>query len=452
MKPILASLFLGSALVTQSWGGVLFAPVHYQERGNWDWAALSQSVLDIYGVYTTQTALAAWATPTNSEAPTYIHGQTTVPDRRGMDLILQHFGNISSIYFNRSLSESELATYNWLGYHVIAGKGNGIDLIYGYQNGIVFQVTAWPGFGASSIPYSQYIYENGYEWQETLVLTTAKPTTRPTRYIVESTVPRTYALYGVDRLYVNDGVKVYANPTTTTSWGSVGTGWWDNLNNINKNGIELGAGAKVGPTTSTGPVWMRSNSVINGNLTMTNTSQLSRQDGAAITGSVTQQSLPYLQPAMGTPDFKNVSKTTVNIEPDQPRTYLAPGTYWAYNIKQRSPIRLRAGDYYFSQLSCDGCSFEVDASSGPVRVYVADYILWSGNLSYVAGDCSRFMLGYLGKETIYINGYLDGTIIAPEAHLVLGQSSAKAYTGMYIAKVLTMHQYSVVRFKPFTFE
>lgn len=451
MKQTFLSLILSLSLLSQAWGATLFAPVHYQERSNWDWAALCQTIFDVYGLYITQTEIATWATPTNTNTGTHVYGFTTVPDRKGIDLILAHFKSISTTYFARSLTEAEVASYISQGKLIVAGKGNGIDIIFGYTGGYVSSISPWPGFGAEALPYSTYLNEYGYSWQETLIITTPRPA-RPTRYIVESTVPRTYATFAVDKLTINDGVKVYANATTTTSYGAIGSGWYNTIPNLFTNGINLGAYANVGTTTSTGPVLMRSNSVINGNLTMLNTSTLSQQAGARVTGSTLQQTLPYPQPAFGSNEFAGVAKTTINIEPDQARRYLSPGSYWIYNIKQRSPVRLRAGDYFFKDLNCDGCTFEVDASAGPVRVYVSGTLLWTGKLTYVAGATNRFMLAYLGKETTYINGFLDGTIIAPDAHLVLGQSSSKTYTGMYIARDLTVHQYSVIRYRPFTFE
>lgn len=452
MKNIVLAFVASIMFVSQAWATILFAPVHFQERSNWDWAALSQTILDVYGYYTTQTQIALYATPVSPNTGTYVNGETTVPNRKGMNLLLEHFKGIPTTYLARSLTEAEINTHLSQGHLIVAGKGDGLDLVFGYAFGMVFAITPWPGFGAYVTSYSNYINEYGYSWYETLIIT-GTIGNRPTRYIVESTVPRTYPLFATDNLMINDGVKVFANATTTTSYGPVASGWYSTILNLNTNAIILGAYSKVGSAQSTGPVLMRNYATINGNLTMANTSTLSKQDGAAVTGSTTQSSsLPYPQVAMGSINFAGTSQTTVNIEPDQARLNLSPGKYWNYNVKARSPIRLRAGDYYFNSFNCDGCTFEVDASAGPVRMYVASSLIWTGSLSYVAGANNRFMLAYLGKEDTYINGYLDGTIIAPEAHLVLGQSSAKTYTGMYIGRDLTVHQYSTVRFNPFTFE
>jgi len=183
---------------------------------------------------------------------------------------------------------------------------------------------------------------------------------------------------------------------------------------------------------------------------MKDLTQITVQNNVTI-GSKVQATIPYQGFASGTIDFTGVAQTSVGIEPDQARTYLAPGKYWNYTIKARSPIQFRAGDYYFNSLNCDVCTFEINASAGPVRIYVANSLLWTGTLSYVSGGPSRLMLAYLGTNGVAINGAFSGTILAPNASLTLAQTN-KTLTGMFLARSMTVHQYSTIRFVPFLFE
>ena len=53
-----------------------------------------------------------------------------------------------------------------------------------------------------------------------------------------------------------------------------------------------------------------------------------------------------------------------------------------------------------------------------------------------------------GSETMFIEGEWAGTILAPNADLVLGQSNKIVY-GRFAGKNVTVHQYAVVKFVPF---
>lgn len=55
-----------------------------------------------------------------------------------------------------------------------------------------------------------------------------------------------------------------------------------------------------------------------------------------------------------------------------------------------------------------------------------------------------FMLVQHGSEAMTVEGMWAGTIFAPNADLILGQSSKKLY-GRFLGKNITVHQYATVR-------
>ena len=59
-----------------------------------------------------------------------------------------------------------------------------------------------------------------------------------------------------------------------------------------------------------------------------------------------------------------------------------------------------------------------------------------------------FKLIQHGSETMTVEGMWAGTIFAPNADLVLGQSSKKLY-GRFLGKNVTVHQYAQVYGIPF---
>ncbi len=54
-----------------------------------------------------------------------------------------------------------------------------------------------------------------------------------------------------------------------------------------------------------------------------------------------------------------------------------------------------------------------------------------------------FMLIQHGSETMTVEGMWAGTIFAPNANLILGQSNKKLY-GRFLGKDITVHQYAAV--------
>jgi len=445
-KLMLAFALLTEAAAAQS---IAITP-RFQEKLNWDWSAIAQLVLDNYGVYVSQTAIAAWSTPSEPNAGVQLFGDLT--GRTSVATTLNHFGGIAYQTYTRALTLAEITTLISGGHLIVAQTPAGKYLVYGVSGNSLLLFCPWPGLGGTIIrDYATFVTGAGYPWTESLVLTSL-PGTRPTRPIDESTVPRTMGIFGFDKVWVNDGVYFYSAPAPQITYGQVGSSWSSSLSNTSGTyGVTLGANVKVGNLFSSGPVFARSGASMTENVYMNNIAQYSQQDGATIGGTLTQLTIPYMGFSSGTIDFTGVSQTTVGIEPDQPLRTMTPGKYWGYNIKARSPVKFTAGDYYFHDLSCDACSIQIDASAGPVRIYVANSMLWTGATTFVGGAPERLMLAYLGTNAIYINGQLDGTVLAPNADLIIGQTY-KYYIGMYIGKTVTVHQTTIVRTRPFTFE
>lgn len=63
---------------------------------------------------------------------------------------------------------------------------------------------------------------------------------------------------------------------------------------------------------------------------------------------------------------------------------------------------------------------------------------------------SGFKLIYHGDKRLSINGQWAGTLVAPNAKLVLGQTSNKNLYGRFLGNGISVHQYSVLRMVPFS--
>ena len=81
---------------------------------------------------------------------------------------------------------------------------------------------------------------------------------------------------------------------------------------------------------------------------------------------------------------------------------------------------------------------------------------WRGNIIYmgrlggskeVLAESFKFL--YLGQNKIFIDKNWYGTIIAPNAEIVLGQTHNKDLYGQFYADKIIVHQYSQLKRVPF---
>lgn len=76
---------------------------------------------------------------------------------------------------------------------------------------------------------------------------------------------------------------------------------------------------------------------------------------------------------------------------------------------------------------------------GKVILFVLENTLQS-----IVTVASSFKLYYYGEEKFFVHGVWAGTLIAPNAKLVLGQTQNKKLYGRFLGKGVTVHQYSKV--------
>lgn len=86
-------------------------------------------------------------------------------------------------------------------------------------------------------------------------------------------------------------------------------------------------------------------------------------------------------------------------------------------------------------------------------LHVNENIHWNTTIeNQNFGDIAKgFKLYYYGSERFFVHGVWAGTLIVPNAKLVLGQTQNKKLYGQFYGKGVTVHQYSKifrVQFKP----
>ena len=90
-------------------------------------------------------------------------------------------------------------------------------------------------------------------------------------------------------------------------------------------------------------------------------------------------------------------------------------------------------------------------------LYVKGKILWRSNFSYrVKGSnftfksvAKKFKLIYYGSDKIFFDIDWYGTIMAPNAEIVLGQTHHKSLYGQFFANKIIVHQYADIQNEPY---
>ena len=79
-------------------------------------------------------------------------------------------------------------------------------------------------------------------------------------------------------------------------------------------------------------------------------------------------------------------------------------------------------------------------------VHVNEKIQWNVSIETqsILAVAQGFKLYYYGEERFFVHGVWAGTLIAPNAKLVLGQTQNKKMYGQFLGKGVTVHQYSKI--------
>jgi hypothetical protein len=243
-----------------------------------------------------------------------------------------------------------------------------------------------------------------------------------------------FALYAEGTLKVNDRARVVDAAGTSAAVANAG-----NLQ------TDLGTDTYTGSLWSRASVELRDRAKVDGELHTAGTFHLS--NGAAVTGTTEQNAqLQFPQLAAFSYSFTQVG-SGVSLEPDQQRV-LSPGGYGAMVVKSRAVVKLSAGMYTVTSLQLEPqARLDVDTTNGPVYLYVRDSFSWKGTAN-VLGGTGRFLVGYFGQATAFIESSFTGTIVSPKAAVSL---TTGTYRGAVFAKDIELHQGSTFTLEPFVF-
>ena len=129
-------------------------------------------------------------------------------------------------------------------------------------------------------------------------------------------------------------------------------------------------------------------------------------------------------------------------------------------VESGGVVYLPTGKVYVGDLQLDSggkVGFENQARN--TILYVKRRIIWRSKFIYKANGqfsyepvAAKFKLIYSGVDRVFFDVNWFGSIIAPNAEIVLGQTHEKKFFGQFFADKITVHQYTQLKNIPFEFD
>ncbi len=257
-------------------------------------------------------------------------------------------------------------------------------------------------------------------------------------------IPDDIALYAFDLLKLNDHVVClgYRKGCDVAS------------EQESNSAVILGVGVSVENVYSKGKVWLRNEAKV------TNSIRYYVQPGVLYeTEMQDKASCQFEYPI----DVRRWPFSIPNILPKEnlsnKDTVIRNGEIYVLNdgesfrslkVESGGTILISTGEMVVDNLQLDANSDIYFTDPGYRTVmHVNNNIKWNGNLKNPDADslsiAKGFKLYYYGTETFDVAGSWRGTIIAPNAMLILGQNHNKIIYGRFLAYQLVVHQYAQIR-------
>lgn len=269
-------------------------------------------------------------------------------------------------------------------------------------------------------------------------------------------VPGKIILYAIGNLRINDGVKCFTEVEyelheTRNYYCAVASELKDS-----SYSVKLGRSATVGNVYSKGGVWLRNHATINRYVRFYSLPKqeyfpsLQKESNINSGYFSTLESLwPYK--VANLPEMPNVGDSTMEVAYGEQFTLRNGEKLKSLKVHPGGILHIAPGVMYVGKLQLESGSKVRFVNPGRRTVLHLDGgVVWrSINLN---DDLERVAKGFLlvqhRDETMIVEGMWAGTIFAPNADLVLGQSSKKLY-GRFLGKNVTVHQYAQVYSVPF---
>ena len=277
----------------------------------------------------------------------------------------------------------------------------------------------------------------------------------------ENEIPENIIIYASDFVRINDEVRLYdkyakgSNALTCRDFCGVVA--------ESKEGISIivGAKARVGNVYSKGQVWVRNQ----GSVGVVRYYGMPEEEFSTILQSVSYVNESYI----GVTDLNHDERlwpyyvprfTAKAVNSNAEKIVKSGECDTLTNLDAFKSVKVEAGGkLYFDEGEITVNNLQLDAGATidfvkpgfSTVLHVNEKIQWNAATENAKKSiiAKGFKLYYYGSERFFVHGAWAGTIIAPNAQLVLGQTQNKEIYGQFYGKSIVVHQYSKVYRVPF---
>lgn len=260
-------------------------------------------------------------------------------------------------------------------------------------------------------------------------------------------VPGILTLYAREHLSVNDGVRCRQNSKNCDIASE---------SKDSAYAVSIGRSAYVRRVSSKGGVFFRDYATVTGNVRVYSLPEkvlnLEKQNNARFDKAFILQ-LETLWPyrVAELPTTPNAGQVAKEIAYNESYTLKDGDRFQTLKVHPGGTLFVEPGEMYIGNIQLESGSKVLFINPGMQTIlHLHGGVIWrartlNDDLEKVARG---FKLIQYGSETMTVEGMWAGTIFAPNADLVLGQSSKKLY-GRFLGKNVTVHQYTQVYGIPF---
>jgi DNA-binding protein YbaB len=238
---------------------------------------------------------------------------------------------------------------------------------------------------------------------------------------------------------INMGPSVLVQGLSCQGFGSIG--------NAGTQATEIGPQCSMGNLLSRPAVIIGPQTEVHGSLT---TEDVLVADPTVIVDGQTQQNtavvLPILQVHV---QFPPTASNPINVGSGAQLT-AAPAYYRSITLASRATLTVSSGVYFTDSLTIgSGSTVVVNATNGPVILWVKNALTFAGSLKDAAGAFPRIWIGYIGTAGVSLQTPFQGSIVAPNAQITLATVGAPNHVGSFHAQSLQIAPGQTICHHPF---
>lgn len=267
----------------------------------------------------------------------------------------------------------------------------------------------------------------------------------------ELDIPDTLTFYALGILRINDGVKCWKeNQKILSSNRNV----YCSIASSSQNqelAINIGRSASIRSIAAKGKIILRNYAMITGNIKIYSLPKYEIFPFSQASSSTKTNPLhlleslwPYKVPTLS--DSPNIENTSKEIFYNESYTLKDKDNFKSLKVHSGGTLLIKPGEMVIGNIQLESGSKILFSEPGrETIIHLNGSTIWrsktlNDNLELVA---KGFKIIQHSSETMIVEGEWAGTIFAPNADLILGQSSKTLY-GQFIGNNVTVHQYATI--------